>query len=56
MKLDTRSWIHQTTYHVTKGNGLGLALVKRVIDICGAEITVKSVLGKGTTSIVSFES
>ena len=38
----------------TQGNGLGLALVKRVIDITEAEIAVESTVGVGTTFTVKI--
>ena len=42
------------TSHSAQGNGLGLALVKRVVDIMQGEIGVESAVGVGTTFTVKI--
>ena len=39
----------------TEGNGLGLALVKKVIDVIGGQISVESVVGKGSTFTIKLK-
>lgn len=43
------------TSHYSEGNGLGLSLVKKVIDLIGGEISVKSKVGIGTTFTIRLK-
>ena len=43
------------TSHQSLGNGLGLALVKRIIDVLGGEISVSSTLGQGSSFSVRLD-
>lgn len=44
------------TSHARTGNGLGLSLVKRIVDLCDGEIMVQSELGSGSIFTVLFYS
>ena len=40
------------TSHSTEGNGFGMALVKRILELTGAEMQIESTPGKGSTFTV----
>ena len=44
----------EDTSHTTAGNGLGLALVRRIVELCGGEIGVESQKNSGTMVVVAL--
>ena len=43
------------TSHATKGNGLGLALVRQIVELLNGKVEVKSAVEKGSEFVVKFK-
>jgi signal transduction histidine kinase len=56
MDEDTVNNLYQPFFTKGKvsGTGLGMAIVKNIVVVHGADIQVKSILGKGTRFEISF--
>ena len=59
IRADQQNHIYDKFYQADRsrskeGNGLGLALVKQITDICGISISVRSKQGQGTTFILEL--
>ena len=53
MNMETQARLFEKFYqgdsaHATEGNGLGLPLAKRIVDLCRGKITVTSQIGEGS--------
>lgn len=48
------SQVNSSLSRSAEGTGIGLALVKKIVDLMGGEIKVNSIMGKGTVFIVKL--